>query len=396
MADSPATLKMLQRFFEGIHYLIIDEKNMLGLQTFGWINRRLGEIFPHRRDEYFGGLNVIIIGDFFQLPPVLQKPLFAVGGTLKKDEIVGRNAYQSFTHFVFLDTILRQQGEKQAAFRQALQELRVAKTTTASWELLASRCAVKLPPEEVERFAKAPRIYPLKKQVNAYNQKRMMDLAAAVIHVEATNDGPKAAQVDSQAAGNLSKSFPICIGCRVMITRNIWSWAGLVNGAQSHVYDISWAERADVSRDPPEAIMVVFDKYKGPPFTLPDGSELRNDHGNPVIPIERVRQEFTIRGASCSRLQFPLMISYAVTVHKSQGLTLEKVVCNISKPEFASGLSYVAVLRVSNLFGLMFDCPFSRNRIYHEVPLHSMQMRLDDDERRRQQRLEEPLYVLEL
>jgi hypothetical protein len=42
---------------------------MLGLKTFGWIDQRLREVFPERRDDFFGGLSVILIGDFFQLPP---------------------------------------------------------------------------------------------------------------------------------------------------------------------------------------------------------------------------------------------------------------------------------------------------------------------------------------
>src|SRR5467141_4181306 len=98
---------------------------MLGLKTLGWIDRRLREIFPGNRDEFFGGLTVLLIGDFFQLPPVLNKPLYTTNvSSLKQDELIGRNAYLSFDHSVFLTTIQRQAGDDQASFRKALLELR--------------------------------------------------------------------------------------------------------------------------------------------------------------------------------------------------------------------------------------------------------------------------------
>jgi len=50
---------------------------MVSLKLFSWIDQRLREIFPRRQDEVFGGMRVLIIGDFFQLPPVMAKPLSA-------------------------------------------------------------------------------------------------------------------------------------------------------------------------------------------------------------------------------------------------------------------------------------------------------------------------------
>ena len=152
-------------------------------------------------------------------------------------------------------------------------------------------------------------------------------------------------------------------------------------------YDISWAAGADVQNDPPQVIMVAFDDYTGPPFLMPDGQELRSGD-KLVVPILRVVQEFMIGSTNCHREQFPLIVCYAITVHKSQGVTLDKVVYDISAPEFASGLSYVAVSRVKTLDGLMFESPFDRSRIYREVPAKSMQLKLADFETRRLQVLD--------
>jgi len=92
----------------------------------------------------------------------------------------------------------------------------------------------------------------------------------------------------------------------------------------------------------------------------------------------RVRQDFTLKNQTCSREQFPLVVSYTITVHKSQGVTLDKVVCDISGVEFASGLHYVAMFRVSKLQGSMFDVSFDRGRVCCDPLSRAMQLRIAD------------------
>ena len=196
----------------------------------------------------------------------------------------------------------------------------------------------------------------------------MVGLNSPALYISASHQGIGAEKAESKDAGNLSKTFPVCVGSRVMLTRNLWNAVGLVNGAQGTVYDIGWAWGADPLLDPPLVIMVTFDKYDGHPFSTEEGEELCDARGKRVVPILRVRQDFTFKNNTCSREQFPLVVSYAITVHKSQSVTLDKVVCDISDPEFASGLSYVGVSRASKLEGLMFDAPFERSRVYRDPP----------------------------
>ena len=122
----------------------------------------------HRNEEFFGGLNILLVGDFFQLPPVLQKPLY-YDKEVQGVEIKGRNAYRHFDKSVFLKVVQRQRGDDQKAFRTALGELRLLQLSVESWKLLSGRVQAKLDDQEVARFANALRVYATKDRVNEYN-----------------------------------------------------------------------------------------------------------------------------------------------------------------------------------------------------------------------------------
>ncbi len=109
--------------------------------------------------------------------------------------------------------------------------------------------------------------------------------------------------------------------------------------------------------------MVAFDEFRGAGFLLPNGEELVNARGKKVAPILRVRNEFMLGSANCSREQFPLTVAYAITIHKAQGITLKSVVVGITVGEFASGLNYVACSRATTLQGLLIETPFPRSAV---------------------------------
>ncbi|EFZ03292.1 DNA helicase PIF1, ATP-dependent [Metarhizium robertsii ARSEF 23] len=141
-----------QKKLRDIKYLIIDAKSMLGLRQLSWIDDRLREAFPHRNEEFFGGLNILFVGDFLQLFPVLQKPLY-YDKEVQGVEIKGRNAYRHFDKSVFLKVVQRQRGDEQKAFRTALGELRLLQLLVESWKLLSGRVQAKL---DVKRSPGSP------------------------------------------------------------------------------------------------------------------------------------------------------------------------------------------------------------------------------------------------
>ncbi|KAI8401489.1 hypothetical protein FOFC_18358 [Fusarium oxysporum] len=254
---SPADANAIQKKLRDVRYLVIDEKSMLGLRQLSWVDKRLRQVFPGRAADFFGGMSIILVGDFFQLPPVANKPLYFDGPLKDLHEVSGQAAYRAFNHTVFLKKVERQQGDDQAGFRLALEELRGLRLSIESWKLLSQRVQAKLSQCEVDKFDTTLRIYSKKARVNEYNYDHLVRLKQPAIQVMAKNIGNGADKATSEQAGNLAGQFPVCIGARLMITQNIWQPAGLVNGAQGIGYDIGWAPGADTHRDPPCVIMMA-------------------------------------------------------------------------------------------------------------------------------------------
>ena len=122
-----ASLTPLQEKFKDVHYLVLDEKSMIGCAHLYWIDQRLRQIYPSRADEPFGGLNILLAGDFYQLPPVGQVPLYQhLRPSINHEIHMGRAAYLAIKQTVVLDQIMRQGGDdpESCAFRLVLKELR--------------------------------------------------------------------------------------------------------------------------------------------------------------------------------------------------------------------------------------------------------------------------------
>jgi len=115
-------------------------------------------------------------------------------------------------------------------------------------------------------------------------------------------------------------------------------------------------------------ILIRFDDYTGPDFP---------SYGPGIVLVFSTTRQFEYKGVSCSRTQFPLRLAYAITVYKSQGLTLSKAVMNLNQREHCLGLSYVAVLRVKTLTGLLFEAPFDFDRFSHTESATSVDRELD-------------------
>ena len=115
-----------------------------------------------------------------------------------------------------------------------------------------------------------------------------------------------------------------------MLCAYMWVDVGLVNGARRTIFAIYYESGHFPPLDLPVAVMVQFDCYSSP--ILSDGS----------VSICPLHHTWFSSSNQCSRLQVPLKLAWAVTIYKSQRMTLEKLVIDMRRKELSSGLTFVA------------------------------------------------------
>ena len=102
-----------------------------------------------------------------------------------------------------------------------------------------------------------------------------------------------------------------------MLKANIWTEKGLCNGAIGRIVHILYEEGANPLTSPPSVLICTFHSYNGPYL----------DEEKKTVPITPITRGWTAsNGETCSRTQFPIYLSYACSIHQSQGLTLDKVI----------------------------------------------------------------------
>ena len=191
---------------------------------------------------------------------------------------------------------------------------------------------------DTSQFTNALHLFPT---VVEHNVTRLHACGQPVATIKAVHSDVNASKASSDDASGLEPVFCLAKGARVMLSSNLWIEMGLFNGAMGTV-------QAQAPPSLPVAVTVLFDHYSGP--TLSDGTV-------PITPLCRSS------GNSCSRLQLPLKLAWAVTTHKAQGLTLDKVVVDIGKKEFCAGLTFVAISRVRCMTDLLFSPPIAFQRL---------------------------------
>ena len=156
-----------------------------------------------------------------------------------------------------------------------------------------------------------------------------------------------------------------------MITKNLWVQAGIVNGAVGTLRGIVPGTR-NQSHELPACLLIELDQYSGPPFI--------RSHSR-IIPILPFRVQFEHSGHPCIRVQFPIVLAWALTIHKSQGLTLAKAVVELGPAVKQSGLTFVAVSRVRGLKDLAFLNRFPLSRLTSIATHKNTTNRLEEERR---------------
>ena len=239
------------------------------------------------------------------------------------------------------------QDPEQICIHEILMHLRDAQVTVDDSKNLVTQTLTHV--QDVSVFSNALHLYPTVEAVVEYNVSQLRTSCKPIATIKAVDTGPNSSKAPADDANGLEAMTCLAHSARVMLISNPWTDVGLVNGAMGTIEAICY--RSGGPPHLPVAVMVRFDHYIGP--TLHNGT----------VPIPPICQTWSASGSQHSRLQLPLKLAWAVTIHKSQGLTLDKVVIDIGQREFSSGLTFVACSRVCHLQDLLFNSPFPYQRL---------------------------------
>ena len=251
-------LQALQTRLEGLRLLVVDEMSMVGRKLLRAVDLRLRQAFLRHASEPFGAVSVCLMGDFGQLPPVMDRPMYdatAGGGRLSE---AGRANFRAFKKAVVLRRVERVRGSDpaQEQFRRLLSHVRDGEITTADYRLLSTRLDVHLSEEEKRMFADAPRLVASHETEQEINRRQLRNIGRPCFNLKATHQPAAARKKAAQDAGGLEPVVRLAEGAKVMLRSNMWVSAGLTNGTLGTVVGLLYPPNAGGPDTLPAAVCV--------------------------------------------------------------------------------------------------------------------------------------------
>jgi Helix-turn-helix domain/PIF1-like helicase len=317
---------------QNIELLIIDEASMVASYIVDAIDTILRYI---RRSPYlpFGGVQVLFIGDLHQLPPVVKK----------EDWEILQDFYPSIFFFdshvlqdsipviIEMTEIFRQ---KDAKFIEVLNGIRNNNISDENFKLLNSRINRKFMPLDNEGYIT---LTTHNYQSDEINKRKLSSLkvGAHIFHAEINDEFPE----NNFPA---EKELVLKSGAQVMFLRNDMEDKLYFNGKIGTITELDRNYIRVKCKDDPYEIEVKKCEWQNIRYKVnPDTKEV----------TEEILGTF---------IQYPLRLAWAITIHKSQGLTFDKLIIDAEKA-FATGQVYVALSRCTSLEGLVLKSPVYRN-----------------------------------
>lgn len=338
-------LRLMRQEWKNIEFFFIDEISMVPYEMLCMIDSRMKQL--KNNIEPFGGINILVFGDLMQLPPVRGKQVFQ-----QPERLLPATHFWRLLTLVELKENMRQHSD--TTFIDILNALRVGELTANHIASLMDKVNTNMDGEfAIER---ALRIYPTNQQVNDHNRKvlehfrskgtEIFKIRAQDQLVDASRPFRDDAHLDTiipndiNNTGGLSKELEIFVGANVMLRSNIDVSRGLVNGAIGFVTEIIWPHfrRGQLYENDIPSVRIDFGR---------DGSH--------VIQPKAIQFPALYSYGTAERRMLPLILSWASTVHKMQGSTVDYAVVYLGPKLFAEGQAYVSLSRVRSLDGLRIE-----------------------------------------
>jgi len=346
--------------------LIIDEISMLHAKQINLVSQVLKHV--RKNDKAFGGIQVVVAGDFFQLPPIGSKG----ESNREKFAFMSEAWLDAKFHICYLSEQHRQVSEAANGGLDLDDILNQIRRQEVTFEAIAALEATFDQNVDIKRT----RLYTHNLNVNKINDKELADLSGEMMRFEATSVG------DSKLVETLKKTvrtqddLVLKVGSKVMFIKNNTE-LGVSNGTMGELIgfaavkiddskesnddlieddDIGSDKDSDVGNDKQAAKsakeQAKKDKAKIKKPTTQKMPVVRLNTGREVIaePEEWIIEDET-GDVLASYEQVPLCLAWAITIHKSQGMTLEAAEIDLSRT-FELGQGYVALSRLKSLAGL--------------------------------------------
>lgn len=314
-----------KELFKNLDTLIIDEISMVRVDILQQVDKILR--IANDNTMPFGGKQVILFGDLFQLPPVADKETTQYL-TNKYGNIFFFNSY-AFKNGKFLFKELNEihrQTDKQ--FIQILNNIREGKISEEEISILNTHYTDQVPRRVIQIVPKKN----ISNQINT-NNLAIINSREYTYNAEITQGEEYVKETDYQCDFELK----LKVGALVMMIANDIEHKRWVNGTVGIISGLT-----------PYSIKVTI-----------DGIEYEVNRYNFIkykCTYNREKQKLEYEIESCVK-QFPIILAYAITIHKSQGMTYQQIACDL-KECFAPGQSYVALSRCAN-----FDKLYLTNKI---------------------------------
>jgi ATP-dependent DNA helicase PIF1 len=308
--------------------LIVDEISMVRADLIDAMDARLRRVRADQRR--FGGVQIVMVGDFLQLPPVIQStdwPVLEALGYRGPFAFNARALADLPVKTVTLDRVWRQDEQE---FIEILGHIRSGQEIEAALDRLNQRCV------GPHRDGVAPLLLTATRAAaDGYNKRGLKALGGERAGFQA-----KIEREFTLAPSSLPvpEYIELAVGARVMAVKND-AGGRWVNGSLGTVTGLS-----------EDGASVVFDRGRGEYLVSPVAWEKVRQQWNEAT--KRIDTE--VVGAY---RQIPLIHAWAVTIHKAQGLTLDDVRIDLGSGAFAAGQVYVAISRVRSMSGLSFARP---------------------------------------
>lgn len=303
------TKKYLKDHLEKSKVLIIDEVSMLHKKQLNLVDQVLK--YFKESDAAFGGIQVVLCGDFFQLPPIGNP------GELSRDKFSFMS--EAWVSANFSICYLKEQfRQSDASLNSILNEIRSGNIAEYSIEMLKEAKN-----NELEDEKEVTKLYTHNYDVDKINIEHLVSLDGEIESFKAKTKGNKKLIETLKNSVLASEDLQLKVGAKVMFVKNN-NEKGFVNGSLGRV--------------------LAFND---------DGNPTVQMHNGKIITVEL--ESWTVQDDNSKVLasfsQFPLRLAWAITVHKCQGMTLEEAEVDLSKT-FEKGQGYVALSRLKKLQNL--------------------------------------------